>query len=110
MKKLFLISGVAALLLAASCAHRHTEPITGKLVNTDDPHIANGQFMFNKYCQKCHPSGEAGLGPEVTHKPGFARRVQVRHGLGVMPAFDAGLISKRDLKDIQKYLNALKKL
>jgi mono/diheme cytochrome c family protein len=110
MRKAIFIAALATLLLAGSCAHRHNEPITGKLVNTDDPHIANGQFMFNKYCQKCHPAGEAGLGPEVTHKPGFARRVQVRHGFGVMPDFDADLISKRDLKDIQKYLNALAKL
>jgi mono/diheme cytochrome c family protein len=101
---------VSLLLLAASCVHQHTEPITGKVVNTENPHIAKGQLLYNKYCQKCHPAGQAGLGPEVTHKPGFARRVQVRHGLGVMPSFKADDLSKQDLKDIQKYLNALAKL
>lgn len=109
MKKLSIISIIYGALLT-SCAHRHTEPITGKVVNTANPHIANGQLMFHQHCQKCHPAGEAGLGPEVTHKPGFARRVQVRHGLGVMPSFKADRLSKGDLKDIQVYLKALRHL
>ncbi len=109
MNKLSVVA-FFTLLFAAACAHRHTEPISGKVVNTENPHIANGQLRYNQYCQKCHPAGEAGLGPEVTHKPGFARRVQVRHGFGTMPAFKADRISKSDLKDIQIYLNALRKL
>lgn len=111
MKKNFIIAGMLALLaMAASCAHRHTEPITGKVVDGANPHVANGQMLYNRYCQKCHPAGEAGLGPEVIHKPGFARRFQVRHGLGTMPSFKKDVIGKQELSDIMKYLNHLAKL
>lgn len=92
----------------ASCARRHSEPITGTTVDTSNPRVAHGQVLYNAYCQKCHPNGEAGLGPEIMLKPGFARRVQVRHGLGVMPSFKAGQLSKHDLKDIMVYLRDLK--
>ena len=111
MKKPIISAGIiAAMLAAASCAHRHTEPITGQVVNVENKHVANGQMLYNRYCQKCHPAGEAGLGPEVTHKPGFARRFQVRHGLGTMPAFKKDVIGRQELSDIMKYLNYLAKL
>jgi mono/diheme cytochrome c family protein len=111
MRKPTICAGfLAAMLIAASCAHRHTEPITKKLVDVENPRIANGQMLYNRYCQTCHPAGEAGLGPEVTHKPGFARRLQVRHGFGRMPAFKKDVISRRELGDIMKYLNHLAKL
>jgi mono/diheme cytochrome c family protein len=90
-----------------SCATRHSEPITGETVDKNDAHVASGQVLYMQYCYKCHPSGEAGLGPEVVHKPGFARRMQVRHGLGVMPSFKKGEIGKQELKDIMAYLNDL---
>jgi hypothetical protein len=40
------------------------------------------------YCYKCHPGGEAGLGPSTNAvmAPNFIRKFQVRHGLGVMPS------------------------
>ncbi len=110
MKKLTALLSLLACSATISCSHRHTEPITGKTVNVENPHIANGQLVFNRYCQKCHPAGEAGLGPETLHKPGFARAMQVRHGFGVMPRFGKDLISRRDMHDINAYLNALKHL
>ena len=60
------------------------------------------------YCQKCHPSGEAGLGPSINANPApqFIKRFQMRHGLGVMPGFKKDEISKSDLHDISKYLKA----
>ena len=110
MKKLACTIVILSGLLLASCSHRHTEPITGKTVNVENPHIAHGQLVFNQYCQKCHPAGEAGLGPETLHKPGFARSMQVRHGFGVMPRFGKDVISRKDMHDINAYLNAMKHL
>lgn len=97
------------LLLCASicsCAVRRSEPVTGKIVNASDAHVKNGQALYHQYCQKCHPAGEAGLGPGVTSKPGFAKRFQIKHGAGVMPGFK-DILSKQDIKDIAKYLKNL---
>jgi hypothetical protein len=54
--------------------------------------------------------GEAGLGPAVNSNPApqFAKRFQMRHGLGVMPSFTKEVISKKDLHDISKYLKRWK--
>jgi mono/diheme cytochrome c family protein len=62
------------------------------------------------HCQKCHPGGEGGLGPAINPNPapGFIKRFQMRHGLGVMPGFNKNEISKKDLKDISKYMKAWK--
>jgi mono/diheme cytochrome c family protein len=103
------ITGIAFIALV-SCSRRHSEPITGKTVDITNSQVRNGQILYNRYCQKCHPAGEAGLGPEVTGKPGFARKFQVRHGLGVMPYFKKGLINKKELDDMMVYLNHLKRL
>lgn len=40
--------------------------------------------------------------------PGFVKKMQVRVGLGVMLSFNHKEIEKEDLKDIGKYLKALK--
>jgi mono/diheme cytochrome c family protein len=63
------------------------------------------------YCQKCHPAGEAGLGPALNANPApqFIKRFQVRHGLGVMPAFAKDQISESDLKSVSAYMKAWKK-
>jgi len=63
------------------------------------------------HCQKCHPAGEAGLGPALSSNPApqFVKRFQMRHGLGVMPAFSKDEISSRDLKAISQYLKAWKR-
>jgi mono/diheme cytochrome c family protein len=92
---------------ALACTTRHSEPLTGETVDKNDVHVASGQVLYMQYCYKCHPGGEAGLGPEVVHKPGFARRFQARHGLGVMPSFKKDEIGKQELKDIMAYLNDL---
>ena len=98
------------LMAAGSCAVRKSEPISGSVVDNSNPRIRNGQVLYHTYCQKCHPAGEAGLGPSVTSKPGFAKRFQMRHGMGVMPAFKKDQLSKQDLKDIALYLRKLAKL
>jgi mono/diheme cytochrome c family protein len=61
-------------------------------------------------CHQCHPGGEAGLGPAINDKPlpGFLIRLQVRNGLGAMPAFSAQEISPDDLDDLIAHLKALR--
>jgi mono/diheme cytochrome c family protein len=72
--------------------------------------ITNGERAFMASCQKCHPAGEGGLGPAINSNPApqFIKRFQMRHGLGVMPSFKKDEISKKDLRDISKYLSAWK--
>lgn len=111
--KNILLRGLSVCLLSIcmlACSSRKSEPITGKTVATSDAQVKQGEKVFMMYCYKCHPGGEAGLGPSVFHKPGFARKFQVRHGLGVMPGFKADKISKEDLKAIEAYLKAREKL
>jgi mono/diheme cytochrome c family protein len=63
------------------------------------------------FCQKCHPAGEAGLGPAINSNPApqFIKRFQVRHGLGAMPSFKKEEISTADLRDISRFLHSWKK-
>jgi hypothetical protein len=94
-----------------SCKSRKSEPTVGKTMNITDKRTLNGQEKYMMHCQKCHPGGEAGLGPALNSNPapGFIKKFQVRHGLGTMPSFKKDEISDHDLKDIIRYLKALKK-
>lgn len=100
---------ISLFIIYGACATRRSEPITGAVVDRSDTRVARGQEHYNHHCQKCHPAGEAGLGPAVNGKPGFLKRFQAKHGLGVMPAFKH-IISEEELKDIQVYLKQLDKL
>jgi mono/diheme cytochrome c family protein len=99
-----------SLLAMNSCSVRKSEPITRETFIPSNARIANGQRVFMANCNKCHPGGEGGLGPSINGNPApqFIKRFQMRHGLGVMPSFKKGEISKRDLRDISKYLHAWK--
>jgi len=123
-KKLqYLLLAFLGIFLAEACAIRKTEPFTGEVVapsvsatgKTDNAthfsneKIAQGHRVFMSFCYKCHPSGESGLGPEVLGKPGFAIRMQVRHGFGAMPAFKKNRISKDDLNALIAYIKAQKR-
>lgn len=101
---------VAVLQLFESCTVRRSEPIKGKTFTPDDQRIANGERVYMVHCQKCHPGGEGGLGPALNPvpAPGFVKRFQVRHGLGVMPSFKQNEIAKKDLHDITAYLRVWK--
>jgi mono/diheme cytochrome c family protein len=107
MKKYTLIA--IAFIILVSCSVRISEPLKGEFVPKNE-NIAKGQSLYNIHCQKCHPGGEAGLGPDINWNPapGFIKRFQVRHGLGVMPSFKTDEISKEDLKAIGKYMKAFK--
>lgn len=112
MSRLFyaILTLIATCGTLISCSRKHTEPITGRTVDLSNPHVQKGQLLYNQYCYRCHPSGGGGLGPEILGKPNFARRFQVRHGFGVMPAFKKDEIGKRELDEITTYLKALKRI
>ena len=94
----------------ASCGSaRRGEPIAGRF-SISSPEMRQGQKVFMKYCDQCHPGGEAGLAPAINNKPlpTFLMRFQVRHGVGAMPAFNQQDISEEDLDHLLTYLKELK--
>jgi len=107
MKTLLVI--IISILLF-SCAIRRSEPVKQKAFVPATAEIAHGEQVYMSWCHKCHPSGESGLGPSINASPapGFLKKFQVRHGLGVMPSFKANEISKKDLHDVVKFINAWK--
>jgi mono/diheme cytochrome c family protein len=98
-------------LIVTSCSSRKSEPITDKKFDNKSDRVVNGERVYMMRCQKCHPSGEAGVGPALNSNPApsFLKRFQVRHGLGVMPSFSTKEISRGDLHDITAYLKSWKK-
>jgi mono/diheme cytochrome c family protein len=98
---------VAGLLGCGS--PRRGEPIVGP-INLSDPSMERGRLLFDRHCYSCHTEGEGGMGPIINDKPfpRFLMRLQVRHGLGVMPAFSENEISDSELDDILKYLLVLR--
>jgi mono/diheme cytochrome c family protein len=112
IKVLLMSVGILVMLsmLYASCIMRRSEPVTGKDFSPATASIADGERLYMVHCQKCHPGGEAGLGPAINPNPApsFIKRFQVRHGLGVMPSFKRDEISKKDLHNISKYMKAWK--
>lgn len=79
---------------------------------TEDARFARGQQVFMGFCNSCHPSTGAGLGPPLYERPltGNMIAFQVRHGLGKMPAFGEELISKPQLSDLVYYLDVVEDL
>ena len=103
------ILAISGLLLKTGCSARRGEPIVGPLA-ISEPGIARGQQVFMRECHQCHPGGEAGLGPAINNKPlpGFLIKLQVRNGLGAMPAFSRNEINPEDLDHLVDYLKALR--
>lgn len=97
----------AHLLIVLSCSTRRSLPLEGPLSLTEQERA--GEKVFMEHCQRCHPHGEAGLGPAINPAPSFGKRFQIRHGLGAMPAFSEDRISDRELDDVVRYLKALKR-
>lgn len=105
---IILIGSLAAVY--SSCSVRkgvpHSEPV---VLATQE--LKDGEILFYNYCNTCHPSGTAGVGPAINNKPlpKFLIRFQVRHGLGVMPDFDEEVLEDEQVKNIAKYLVYLRK-
>lgn len=108
IKAILLMCTITAAV--GGCAGRHSEPVKQKLFQPATSEIANGEKIFMAKCQKCHPGGEAGLGIALNPVPAprFLKRFQIRHGLGVMPAFKKDEISRKELYDITSYMAAWK--
>jgi mono/diheme cytochrome c family protein len=106
--KTLLIMIVSMLMF--SCAIRRSEPIKQRSFTPASAQVVHGEQVYMSYCHKCHPSGESGLAPSINSSPApnFLKKFQVRHGLGVMPSFKANELSKKDLKDVIRFINAWK--
>jgi mono/diheme cytochrome c family protein len=109
-QKCLIVMLMLSAFVFSTCAIRQSEPIRQEEFSPSDPDVIKGEQVYMKYCQKCHPGGEGGLGPSFNPLPvpGFIKQFQIRHGLGVMPSFKKGEISKEDLKNIRKYLHEWK--
>jgi mono/diheme cytochrome c family protein len=107
MKHAVVIGFALAGCIACGSARR-SEPLVGApRLNAEEQH---GQVLFHKFCHQCHPFGEGGLGPAINSNPApmTAFRVQVRGGLGAMPAFSDAIIPDRDLDQLLAYVDALR--
>ena len=93
-------------LVGGACGTSRLGETTREELPTWSPAEARGEQVFMARCHKCHPDGEAGLGPAINGKPlpGFLMHLQVRQGLGAMPGFDHDLISGDELGDLLLYL------
>ena len=101
---------VALALLASACGSaRRSEPEAGR-IKLDSPAELRGQQAFHRFCSQCHPGGEGGLGPALNNKPlpGAAIKIQVRNGVGEMPAFADTIIPDPELDAIIDYMQALR--
>ncbi|MEW6612817.1 MAG: c-type cytochrome [Pseudomonadota bacterium] len=104
-----VLLGLALLQIGCSTARRGEA--LGMPVALGTPAEARGQQVFMQHCQQCHPGGAGGLGPALNDKPlpGFMIRLQVRNGLGAMPAFSERQIAPAELDDLIAYLKALRR-
>ncbi|HLP11871.1 MAG TPA: cytochrome c, partial [Flavobacteriales bacterium] len=66
------------------------------------PDEFHGMKLFMRYCNKCHPGGEEGKGPELNDKnlPDVIVRLQVRLGGGKMPKFKKDQLPRPELDRI----------
>jgi mono/diheme cytochrome c family protein len=110
MRPTILLATLITVLLAGCTTPREREPIA-KSLQLDSPKLARGEKAFMHYCDKCHPRGDAGLGPGIRNKPlpGVMIKLQVRTGLGAMPSFSDELLPDDQLDDIVAYIKELKK-
>ena len=104
-----LLAVVAALGVGCGSARR-SEPIKGT-VAISDPRVSHGREVWMMRCNRCHPGGEAGLGPATNDKPlpEFLITTQIRTGLGAMPAFTEAEMSDRDVADVIAYMKAIRR-
>ncbi len=102
----------ATLAALSGCeASRRSEPIAGPLPAMTKEQ-ANGQIMFMRKCNACHPQGEGGVGGTLNNKPfpSAVIKLKVRTGLGLdMPTFSTKDLSDADLDDVAAYLKLLRK-
>ena len=84
--------------------------VLGEAKLIDDEKLVNGRKQFNLNCYQCHPGGAAGLAPAINDKPlpeGLIK-LQIRRGLGAMPAFNEQHLSDEDVDAIVRYLKYMR--
>jgi mono/diheme cytochrome c family protein len=110
VKRLAALAAASLLAAAAACSARRGEPIAGPFTSSSGS-VQRGERVFQQHCSKCHPGGEAGLGPGINDKPlpKFLMKIQVRRGLGAMPSFSDGRISDDELDDLVEFLVAYRR-
>ena len=101
---------LSLLLGTVACAPAYRGTPTLEPLGIDDPQVALGQEVFFASCHQCHPGGGKGIGLGITNKPlpDWVIRLQVRNGIGQMPAFSEEEISDAELDALVAYLNALR--
>jgi hypothetical protein len=64
-----------------------------------------------EFCNQFHPGGDAGLALAINDKPlpAAAIKLQVRKGVGQMPAFGPEVIAYQDLDPLVSYIAAIRK-
>lgn len=103
------VLAIISTMIIPSCVVRRSEPIVGNMFAPVDQLAIEGETIYMAKCQKCHPGGEGGLGPSINGLPGFLKPVQIRHGLGVMPAFKQDDLPKDELKKVRIYMREWQK-
>ena len=101
---------LTALMSTGCGSARRSEPIKGA-VAINDPRVAHGRDVWMMKCNRCHPGGEAGLGPATNDKPlpEFLIATQIRTGLGAMPAFSKEEMSDADVAAVIAYMKAIRR-
>lgn len=104
-----VVAVLLAVLLIGCGSARRSEPILGALPDGAQEH-AQGRLVFARKCDACHVGGEGGLGPALNDKPlpKLAMKLQVRRGLGSMPAFSEEEIGDRELDLLLEYVVSLR--
>lgn len=102
--------GLLLVVLALGCgAARRAAPLAGPL--TLSASAREGQRGYMRFCEQCHPGGEASTGPALNNKnlPRAVMKLQVREGvLGTMPSFDDTEIPDAQLDKIFDYVETLR--
>lgn len=108
MRPMVCITALLALTALHGCGPaRRGVPFGPPLQLTEQEE--RGQRLFMEHCNQCHPGGAAGLGPAINNKPlpGAAMHLQIRKGVGTMPAFPDSMLSDEQVGAIVAYLNKL---
>lgn len=95
-------------LAAVGCgAARQSPPLQATPPVLDTQQLA-GQRVYMRDCNGCHPQGAGGLGPALNDKPvpAAAIKLQVRQGVGAMPAFSEQEISAEELDALVAFMSA----
>lgn len=104
------VAVLALLLVCVGCQGRHAAPLRTSPLVLDTVEERQGELAFMAHCNQCHPGTNAGVGPSPTRlpQPDWSVRLQVRWGLGAMPAFSKTELPDEDLEAIIAYLRAVR--